>query len=369
MTSPQYGYIHRARVLRVGAAPGTYVVEVPALADNVAFGPIQSTVDDLAVGDPVAVAQAGATRGDLIIVGRLATGFAPDPPVVDTRLDALETRATAIENVNSTQASSITALGAANTALGAANVVQDNRLTELEGDALLQDATLDDHETRLATAESVNSSQATAISGNTTRITTVEKRMTVCTSTTRPTASTMNVGDEILETDTGYRYILMVVSAVNTWVWTGATTYPFARYESIVSATGQTLSASNTAVQFGTGLDTHAEVVASASNSVFTLARAGVWVLEGAVRMTDTATVNRFVQITTADFTTRIYKAVMLPSVLANVVTDMAVSVTARIAANTAVSVNAVSSATGSTNRGSNATAQRTSFAATWLRP
>jgi hypothetical protein len=68
---PVYGYAHRARVVRLGDAEETYLVEVPDLAPGILSGPFMSAVRDLQPGDSVLVVQLGVTSGNLVIVGRL----------------------------------------------------------------------------------------------------------------------------------------------------------------------------------------------------------------------------------------------------------------------------------------------------------
>lgn len=103
---PAYGYAHRARVVRLGAAEETYLVEVPAIAPGILSGPFMSAVRDLQPGDQVLVLQVGPTSGDLVIVCRLperapdftlpieisdVTGLAAalDDRATDAELDAL----------------------------------------------------------------------------------------------------------------------------------------------------------------------------------------------------------------------------------------------------------------------------------------
>lgn len=71
MTAPSYGVTHRARVLRAGSASGSYLVEIPALAPERAFGPVASTVPELAAGDRVLLTQIGTSQSDLVIIGKL----------------------------------------------------------------------------------------------------------------------------------------------------------------------------------------------------------------------------------------------------------------------------------------------------------
>jgi hypothetical protein len=71
MTAPTYGTLHRGRVIAAGETTNSYLVEVPAIAPDRAFGPVPSTVAALASGDRILLAQVGTTQGDLVIIGKV----------------------------------------------------------------------------------------------------------------------------------------------------------------------------------------------------------------------------------------------------------------------------------------------------------
>jgi hypothetical protein len=157
---PAYGYAHHARVVRVGEADNSYLVEVPAIAPGILSGPFTSAIRDLQSGDQVLVLQVGPTSGDLVIICRLperppeftlpieisdVTGLAAalDNRATDAELAALQSatnlnflvvndknteqdgRLTAVESLNTTQNGRLTAVESLNTA-------QDGRLTTNE---------------------------------------------------------------------------------------------------------------------------------------------------------------------------------------------------------------------------------------------
>lgn len=160
MTAPAYGYAHRARVVRLGEAEETYLVEVPDLAPGILSGPFTSAVRDLLPGDQVLVLQLGITGGDMVIVGRLperappftlpieisdVTGLAAalDDRATDAELDALQDATNlSFLTVNDmldeydgrldVLETSRTALEAADVALAAADAALDVRLDIVE---------------------------------------------------------------------------------------------------------------------------------------------------------------------------------------------------------------------------------------------
>jgi hypothetical protein len=120
----QYGYSHRARVLKAGALPNTWMVSIPAVAPGSLSGPMPSLAPDITVGDLVLVNQVGTTRGDLVIVGKIPGAFWPyaDLPGLTaalaakadlTALTTLTTRVGVDETAISGNTSAITALSAA----------------------------------------------------------------------------------------------------------------------------------------------------------------------------------------------------------------------------------------------------------------
>lgn len=111
--------------------PAGPLVLVPQLAQGVLWGPLSTMVADLAVGDQVAVGNLGASRDQLLILGRL-TGRAPrldEIPGLTAALDAHDTRLEAVE--------------------------LDNETDQL---------VLDDHRDRIAAVETVNGEQNTRLS-------------------------------------------------------------------------------------------------------------------------------------------------------------------------------------------------------------
>jgi hypothetical protein len=142
-----------------------------------------------------------------------------------------------------------------------------------------------------------------------------------------------------------------------------------ARYRATTNATAQTLSAANTAVQFGTADYTTNDVVASGTGTTtFTLQRAGLWTIDIGARVADTtAAITRQLQLTDSTFAT-VYKAFALPVATAATV-DLSLSCTMRFPALAVLSVNAISSATGTIDRATATNAGRTSISLAWQRP
>lgn len=183
MSAPAYGYAHRARVMRLGEAEETYLVEVPDLAPGILSGPFTSAVRDLQPGDQVLVLQIGITGGDMAIVGRLPERPAPFTlPIeisdVDGLAEALDGRATDAELTALTGV--VAANGAAITTLQGADTTQNGRLTALEATDLAYDGRLDSLEAadialdgRLDTAEANIVTHTSAIAANGTSITTL----------------------------------------------------------------------------------------------------------------------------------------------------------------------------------------------------
>jgi hypothetical protein len=161
--------IYPGRVMQLD--PAGPLVMVPQLGQGVLWGPLADmSTPPLAVGEQVAVANLGASRDQLLILGRIR-GRVPELeeiPGLDARLDSLDAeqdvqdaRATAIEGVNTTQHNRLTsvegratnlegragslegratateALGVAQTSrldgIDTLNITQNNRLTATEG--------------------------------------------------------------------------------------------------------------------------------------------------------------------------------------------------------------------------------------------
>lgn len=141
-----------------------------------------------------------------------------------------------------------------------------------------------------------------------------------------------------------------------------------ARYRA-ATATAQALAAGNNAVQFATVDYASNDVVASGTNNtVFTLQRAGLWTIDIGTRIADSAAnVTRALQLTDSTFAT-VYKAQTLP-VAGTPTVDLSMSCTRRFPVAAGLSVNAISSATGSIERATAATASRTSISLVWERP
>lgn len=141
-----------------------------------------------------------------------------------------------------------------------------------------------------------------------------------------------------------------------------------ARYRA-ATTTAQALASGNNAVQFATTDYASTDVVASGTgNSVFTLQRAGLWTIDIGTRVADSASsVTRALQLTDSTFAT-IFKALTLP-VAGTPTVDLSMTCKMRFAAAATLSVNAISSATGSIERASAATAARTSISLVWERP
>lgn len=178
MTEPAYGYAHKARVVRLGEAEETYLVEIPDLAPGILSGPFMSAVRDLQPEDVVLVLQMGITGGDLVIVGRLpavawdshlpigigdVTGLtaALDDRATDAELAALASstdgRLDTLEATDATQEGRLTSIEALNTtqdgrlsAVEALNTTQDGRLTGVEGVNTTQDGRLTVNEAGIA---------------------------------------------------------------------------------------------------------------------------------------------------------------------------------------------------------------------------
>jgi len=131
------GLIYAGRV--VDTTVGGPLVVVPQIGGTASFGPLPSAVPDLAVGEVVLITSLGASRDQLVVLGRMA-GRVPDVG----EIPGLATRLTGIDTLNA---------------------AQNGRLGTIESKNTEQDG-------RLNGVESVNATQETAISTNTTAIST-----------------------------------------------------------------------------------------------------------------------------------------------------------------------------------------------------
>jgi len=355
----QYGYSHRARVLKAGALPNTWMVSIPAVAPGSLSGPMPSLAPDITVGDLVLVNQVGTTRGDLVIVGKIPGAFPPyaDLPGLSA---ALATKA------NQTDLTTLTTRVGTDEAMITAN---GTAITTLQGRATTDEAAITANGAAIASNGSAITANGTAITALQARATADEVNITlllalsvVCTSTTRPaTPTAMTI---IYETDTGYVYLW----SGSAWLWIAATVLPKARFHASAGS-NQTLGATNNAVQFGVTDQSHADVVASGTgNTILTVGRAGWWAIDVGNRISDTAAGNRFTQIMSSDFATTMYKSQSALSQPGTSSTDFSLSWSGQLAIGAAISVNAVASATASIDH-SSGNAPRTSIALTWIRP
>lgn len=143
-----------------------------------------------------------------------------------------------------------------------------------------------------------------------------------------------------------------------------------ARYYAVTSATPQSLSTGDNAIQFGVVDYASADVTASGTNnSVFTLNRGGLWSIDvnALIGETTATLLTRTLSLVSSDFST-IYKIMSIPMATTNT-TSLSISCTMRFPSGTSLSGDAVSSATGSIVRSTASTASRTSLSLTWLRP
>lgn len=147
--SGHYGYNHRGRILKAGDADGTWTVNVPSLAPDLAWGPVPAVVPDLEPGDSVLLCQLGTTKADLVIVGKLPgtlpsytdipgltaalAAKADETDLVTTQDDVatLETRLTADEASITANGTAITANAAAITSLGTRTTTAEGAITSL----------------------------------------------------------------------------------------------------------------------------------------------------------------------------------------------------------------------------------------------
>lgn len=138
--SSSYGTTHRAIVREIPAIGGGVIVEIPALAQAAAWGPIPTAVPDLAPGEQVLVTQLGVRRDDKAVVGRLP-GRAPTIAEIDGLTEALAARALTVD-LDALAAE----LRAADDELALADAALSGRLDTAE-------TTLTDHSGRITTLE------------------------------------------------------------------------------------------------------------------------------------------------------------------------------------------------------------------------
>lgn len=134
------GYVYPGRVVKID--PGGPLVVVPMLAAQVPWGPLESAVADLQVGDRVIVTSLGTTRDQLIIIGRLpgrASSIGEIPDLTE-RLDDIDAhdaaqdgRLTTVEGRATTVEGRATSLEGRTTAVEGVNTTQNTRLTATEG--------------------------------------------------------------------------------------------------------------------------------------------------------------------------------------------------------------------------------------------
>lgn len=77
MTGPVYGYLHRGVAVAYDADADGWTVRVAALAPGRTMGPFPTMAAGVAAGERVILASVGTSRDDLVILGRVPTGF-PD---------------------------------------------------------------------------------------------------------------------------------------------------------------------------------------------------------------------------------------------------------------------------------------------------
>jgi hypothetical protein len=178
-----------------------------------------------------------------------------------------------------------------------------------------------------------------------------------------------NTTDGLLYRYTAGSWVAVCALGPDNQVTPSATQVHEARYRAATTA-NQALAAGNNAVQFASADYSSNDVsVSGTGNSVFTLQRAGLWIIDIAGRIADsTAAIGRFLQLTDSTFAT-IYKAASVPVASGTPTVDIVLTCVMRFAVSTALSVNAVSSATGAIDRATASNAARTSISLAWLRP
>jgi hypothetical protein len=70
-----YGYLHRGRIISADPATGGFNLQSVGLARTSRWGPVQSTVPGLAVGDRVILGATGTSRDELVIIAKVGATF------------------------------------------------------------------------------------------------------------------------------------------------------------------------------------------------------------------------------------------------------------------------------------------------------
>jgi hypothetical protein len=255
--------LYTGRVVQVDAA-GPIVV-VPQLGRSAPYGPLLSSVSDLAVGESVLIGNLGDTRDALVILGR-AYGRAPTVGEVDglgDRLDdidakdaaqdgrlttvegrattvegratavegragALETRATAIEGVNTTQNTRLTTVeGVAAAAIPKALVTAKGDLVGASGSGVpVRQPVGADGLALVGSAAAASGLAYTEVrgipNGGGLAGATVPTRFVGATTAGAPTTGTFAVGDFIVSRDLGDVWVCTAAGTPGTWVSSAA---------------------------------------------------------------------------------------------------------------------------------------------------
>lgn len=145
-----YGYLHRGRITSVDPATGGFNLESIGLARTSRWGPVQSTVPGLAVGDRVILGATGTSRDELVIIAKVGATFPDidDIPgltaalagkaddseitVINNSLLVLDGRLDTLEPVVSEHTSTLAAHAGLLSAHGTELTSQDGRLDALE---------------------------------------------------------------------------------------------------------------------------------------------------------------------------------------------------------------------------------------------
>jgi hypothetical protein len=70
-----YGYLHRGRIISVDVATGGFNLQSIGLSRTSRWGPVQSAVPGLGVGDRVILGATGTSRDELVIIAKVGAGF------------------------------------------------------------------------------------------------------------------------------------------------------------------------------------------------------------------------------------------------------------------------------------------------------
>lgn len=153
-----YGYLHRGRIISVDEDSGGFVLQSIGLARTSRWGPVQSTVPGLAVGDQAILGATGTSRDDLVIIAKVGADF-PEIGDIPGLVAALAGKAddseiTALDGrLDTAEAELVTLDGRLDTAEGAL-VALDGRLDTAEAELVIQDGRLDTAEGTLVTLDS-----------------------------------------------------------------------------------------------------------------------------------------------------------------------------------------------------------------------